>query len=185
MFVRIAYNNISVAFRAVVYGVLFGIGTILILWYNGLMLGVFQYIFFSQGLGWQSVLVVWIHGTLEISAIVISGCAGLILGKGFLFPGTYTRLQSFLRSAKDAMKICISLIPIFIVAAFFESYITHLMSNAFDKDTTNIGMPVPVSILILASSLFFIIWYFIIRPIRLHKRGFMLVDGVIVKRETK
>src|SRR6187402_1823441 len=91
MFVRIAYNNISVAFRAVVYGVLFGIGTIYLMWTNGLMLGCFQYIFFSQGLGWQSVLVIWIHGTLEISAIVISSCAGLILGFGFLFPGTYTR----------------------------------------------------------------------------------------------
>ncbi len=185
MFVHIAYNNISVAFRAVVYGVLFGIGTVLIMWTNGLMLGCFQYIFFSQGLGWQSVLVVWIHGTLEISAIVISACAGLILGKGFLFPGTYTRMQSFLRSAKDAMKICISLVPIFIVAAFFESYITHLMSNAFDKDTTNIGMPVPVSILILASSLYFIVWYFVLRPIWLHKRGYKLVNGEIVKPDIK
>src|ERR1035437_3973826 len=73
-------------------------------------------------------------------AIVIASCAGLILGFGFLFPGTYTRKQSFLRAAKDAMKICISLVPIFIVAAFFESYITHLMSNTFDKDPGNIGL---------------------------------------------
>ena len=181
MFVRIAYNNIGVAFRSVIFGVLFGIGTIYIMWQTGLMLGCFQYIFFSQGLGWQSVLVIWIHGTLEISAIVISSCAGLILGFGFLFPGTYTRMQSFLRAAKDAMKICISLIPIFIVAAFFESYITHLMSNTFDKDTTNIGLPVPVSILILAGSLSFIVWYFVIYPLRLHKRGIRLINDKIVK----
>ena len=181
MFVQIAYNNISVAFEAVVFGILFGIGTIYLMWTNGLMLGCFQYIFFSQGLGWQSVLVIWIHGTLEISAIVIASCAGLIMGYGFLFPGTYTRMQSFLRSAKDAMKICISLVPIFIVAAFFESYVTHLMSNAFDKDTTNIGLPIPVGILILLASISFIVWYFVLYPIRLHKLGVKFVDGKIEK----
>jgi uncharacterized membrane protein SpoIIM required for sporulation len=183
MFVHIAYNNISVAFKAVIFGVFFGLGTIFMMWQNGLMLGCFQYIFFEQGLGWQSVLVIWIHGTLEISAIVIASCAGLILGYGFLFPGTYTRMQSFLKGAKNAMKICISLIPIFILAAFFESYITHLMSNAFDKDTTNIGLPIPVSLIILSGSFIFVIWYFIIYPIRLHKKGVQLTDGEIVKQE--
>ncbi len=185
MFVHIAYNNISVAFKAVVFGVLFGVGTIFMMWQNGLMLGCFQYIFFEQGLGWQSVLVIWIHGSLEISAVVIASCAGLILGYGFLFPGTYTRMQSFLKAAKNAMKICISLIPIFIIAAFFESYITHLMSNAFDKDTTNIGLPIPVSMVILSGSFIFIIWYFIIYPIRLHKRGVKLTDGEIIKQEVE
>ena len=180
MFVGIAYNNIGVAFRAVLFGVLFGIGTIVLMWQTGLMLGCFQYIFFSQGLGWQSVLVIWVHGTLEISAIVIASCAGFILGFGCLFPGTYTRLQSFLRAAKDAMKICISLIPIFIVAAFFESYVTHLMSNTFDKDPSNIGLPVPFSVLILLSSLIFIIWYFVLYPLKLHKKGFILVNDNII-----
>jgi uncharacterized membrane protein SpoIIM required for sporulation len=181
MFVHIAYNNISVAFKSVVFGVLFGIGTILLMWSNGLMLGCFQYIFFSQGLGWQSVMVIWIHGTLEISSIVIASCAGLILGFGWLFPGTHTRRQSFLRSAKDAMKICISLIPFFIVAAFFESYVTHLMSNTFQRDSHDIGLPVPVSIIILAGSFFLILWYFILYPIRLHKKGVVLQDGKIIK----
>ena len=183
MFVHIAYNNIGVAFKSVVFGLLFGAGTILLMWQNGVMLGCFHYIFFSQGLGWQSVLVIWIHGTLEISAIVIASCAGLILGIGFLFPGTYTRMQSFLIAAKNAMKICISLVPIFIVAAFFESYITHLMSNAFDKDSANIGLPVPISVAILLGSLSFIIWYFIIYPIRLVKSGIQLSNGEIVKRK--
>lgn len=181
MFVHIAYNNISVAFRSVVFGVLFGIGTIFLMWSNGLMLGCFQYIFFSQGLGWQSVLVIWIHGTIEISSIVIASCAGLILGFGWLFPGTYTRRQSFLRSVKDAMKICVSLIPFFIVAAFFESYVTHLMSNTFQRDSHDIGLPVPVSVIILSGSFFLILWYFILYPIRLHKKGVALADGKIIK----
>ncbi len=182
MFVRIAYNNISVAFKSVVFGVLFGIGTLFLMWSNGLMLGCFQYIFFSQGLGWESVMVIWIHGTIEISSIVIASCAGFILGFGWLFPGTYTRKQSFLRGAKDAMKICISLIPFFIIAAFFESYITHLMSNTFQKNSTDIGLPVPASLLILSGSFFLILWYFVLYPLRLIREGFELKDRKISKK---
>ena len=181
MFVTIAFNNISVAFKTVIFGVIFGIGTILFMWSNGLMLGCFQYIFFSQGLGWQSVLVIWIHGTIEISSIVIASCAGIILGTGWLFPGTYTRKQSFLRGVKDAVKICISLIPFFIIAAFFESYVTHLMSNTFEKNSVDIGLPVPVSIMILAGSFMLVLWYFVLYPIRLHNSGFTLKDGKILK----
>lgn len=183
MFVHIAYNNISVAFKSVVFGVLFGIGTLLLMWSNGLMLGCFQYIFFSQGLGWQSVMVIWIHGTLEISSIVIASCAGLILGFGWLLPGTYTRRILFLKSAKDAMKICVSLVPFFIVAAFFESYVTHLMSNTFQKDSLDIGLPVPVSIIILAGSFSLVLWYFVLYPIRLHKQGVKLEDGKIIMKD--
>ena len=181
MFVRIAYNNISVAFKSVLSGILFGIGTIMLMWTNGLMLGCFQYIFFSQGLGWQSVMVIWIHGTIEISSIVIASCAGFILGFGWLFPGTYTRKESFLKSAKDAMKICVSLIPFFIIAAFFESYVTHLMSNTFQRDSHDIGLPVPVSIIILAGSFFLIVWYFVLYPIKLHKNGVVLEGKKIIK----
>ena len=63
----------------------------------------------------------------------------------------------------------IVLVPIFIVAAFFESYLTHLMSNTFDKEN-NAGMPVWVSAVILGASLSFISWYFVLYPIRLHKK---------------
>lgn len=181
MFIQIAYNNISVAFKTIVYGLLFGIGTLILMWTNGLMLGCFEYIFFSQGLGWQSVLVIWIHGTIEISSIVIASCAGLILGFGWLFPGTFTRRQSFLKSARDAMKICVSLIPFFIVAAFFESYVTHLMSNTFQKNSHNLGLPVPVSLCILAGSLWLILWYFVFYPIRLERKGFSIKNGQILK----
>lgn len=180
MLVRIAYNNISVAFKAIVSGLLLGVGTILLMWTNGLMLGVFQYIFFAEGLGWQSVLVIWIHGTIEISSIVIASCAGLILGFSWIFPGTYTRRHAFLRGAKDAMKICISLVPFFIIAAFFESYVTHLMSNTFAKDSADLGLPVPVSILILVGSFLLILWYFLIYPIKLHRAGFRFREGKII-----
>nr|WP_317175272.1 stage II sporulation protein M [Pedobacter roseus] len=86
MFLQIGSNNIFVALYTFVLGILFSFGSIVSLFRNGIMLGSFQYFFFSKGLGIQSVLVIWIHGTLEISAIVLAGAAGLILGNSFLFP---------------------------------------------------------------------------------------------------
>lgn len=169
MFVRIAFNNLKVGFLMVAGGIFFGIGTMLLFFQNCIMLGSFQYMFFAKGLGWQSVLVIWIHGTLEISGMIIEACAGFVLAKSILFPGTYSRWFSFKRGVKDAMKICVSLIPITIMAAFLESYITYLSSNAFDK-TTNTSLALSVSISILLLSLVFIVWYFIIYPILLEKR---------------
>jgi hypothetical protein len=87
-------------------------------------------------------------------------------------------MQSFKRGAKDAAKVLISLIPFFIVAAFLESYITNLMSSTYDR--SGAGMPVWLSVLILSSSFLLIIWYFIILPIRLHKKGFFIkTDGIV------
>ncbi|WP_257668370.1 stage II sporulation protein M [Parapedobacter tibetensis] len=158
MFFYIAINNIWVSFVAFVLGVFFSVGTVYMLIRNGIMLGSFQYYFFSKGLGWDSVLVIWIHGTLEISAIVIAGAAGLVLGNSILFPKTYSRMDSFRQGAKDGLKIVIGLIPIFIIAAFLEGYVTRHTS-----------MPAWVSCSILATSLAFIIWYVIIYPNRLHQ----------------
>lgn len=169
MWVRIAFNNIKVGFLMVVSGITFGLGTLYLYVQNSIMVGSFQYMFFAKGLGWQSVLVIWIHGTLEISGMIIEACAGFILARSILFPGTYARWISFKRGVKDAMKICVSLVPITILAAFLESYITRLSSNAFDK-STNTSLPVPASISILAVSLFFILWYFVIYPIRLERK---------------
>ena len=169
MFVRIAFNNIKVGFLMVAGGILFGIGTMLVFFQNCIMLGSFQYMFFAKGLGWESVLVIWIHGTLEISGMIIEACAGFMLARSILFPGTYSRWQSFKKGVKDAMKICVSLIPITILAAFLESYITYLSSNAFDR-STNTSLSTAVSMSILAGSFMFIVWYFVLYPIVLEKR---------------
>jgi uncharacterized membrane protein SpoIIM required for sporulation len=163
MFIAIAFNNIKVSFVVFVEGLLLGVGTVYGLFYNGVMLGSFEYYFFSRGLGWDSILVVFIHGTLEIAAIIIAGAAGLVLGKGILFPKTLTRSQSIMRGAKDGMKIIVGLLPVFLTAAFFEGFITR-----------HTGMPIWLSISILAASLVFIIWYFVLYPLYLHRKANVL-----------
>src|ERR1700722_20254351 len=68
MFLYIVVNNVKVAFMIFVAGFVVSIGTIWLLFNNGVMVGAFQYYFFSKGLGWKSILVIWLHGTLEISS---------------------------------------------------------------------------------------------------------------------
>jgi uncharacterized membrane protein SpoIIM required for sporulation len=159
MFLQIAFNNIKVAFVTYTTGIFAGMGTLYFLFRNGLMVGVFEYLFFHHHLGLQSLLVIFVHGILELSAIVIAGCAGLTIGNSLLFPGTYTRLQSLNKAAKESVKIIISLVPIFVVAAFFEGFITR-----------HTEMPLWLSISILLSSAGFITWYFIVYPIRLSRK---------------
>ncbi|HET9277964.1 MAG TPA: stage II sporulation protein M [Flavitalea sp.] len=159
MFLTIALNNVKVSFMVFVGGLLLSIGTVWMLFENGMMLGSFQTFFFLKDLGWQSVLVVWVHGTLEISAIIIAGAAGLIVGNSILFPGTHKRIQSLKRGAKDGLKLMIGLVPVFIVAAFLEGYITRYST-----------MPKAISITILVGSFTFIIWYFVVYPIKLHRQ---------------
>lgn len=169
MFVTIAFNNIRVAFQAFLFGILFGIGSLYILFYNGIMIGAFEQMFFAKGLGLPSLMVIWMHGIIEISAIIIAGAAGLIMGGGLLFPGTFSRAQSFKRGVKDAVKIVIALVPFFIVAAILESYVTHLVSNTFSKDKVA-AMPVWLTIFLLILSLILIGWYFIYYPIKVERK---------------
>jgi uncharacterized membrane protein SpoIIM required for sporulation len=159
MFVAIATNNIKVSFVIFICGFILSIGTIWQLFQNGVMIGAFQYYFFAKGLGLKSVLVIWIHGTLEISSVIIAGAAGLVLGNSILFPGTHRRIDSLKRGGKDGLKLMIGLVPVFIVAAFLEGFVTRYS-----------GMPVLLSVSILGGSLFFVVWYFVVYPIQLEKK---------------
>ena len=159
MFLRIAVNNIKVSFMTFVAGIFLSLGTIWMMFRNGVMIGAFQYYFFAKGLGLKSILVIWLHGTLEISSIIIAGGAGLVLGNSILFPGTHKRIYSLKRGAKDGLKLLIGLVPVFITAAFIEGFVTRYSS-----------MPVWASGSILLISLVFIIWYFVIYPIRVEKK---------------
>ncbi|MDX1445814.1 stage II sporulation protein M [Lishizhenia sp.] len=125
MFYTITLNNIKVAFLCFLGGILFSFGTHYLVFKNGMMLGSFQYFYVLKGLGLSSFLAIWIHGAFEISAIVVAAGAGFTLGHSLLFPGSYSRLQSFQLGAKRSMRIMIALVPVFIIAGFLESYVTR------------------------------------------------------------
>ncbi|MFA7381762.1 MAG: stage II sporulation protein M [Bacteroidia bacterium] len=161
MFLGITFNNVLVTFRVFLFGLFMGIGTLAMLFYNGVMLGVFQYFFFKQDLLIESMLSVWLHGTLEISCIIISGGAGITLGRGIIFPGTYNRLQSFQMAAIRSLKLLLGTIPILVFAAFIESFITRYTE-----------MPPWIKLSLILVSLFFISGYFVFYPFYKSKKGF-------------
>ena len=124
MFIHITTNNLKVAFLTFFVGFFFTLGTHMLLFYNGVMLGAFQYFFHIKGLLITSFLGIWIHGAFEISAIVLAGGAGITAGNGLLFPKSYSRMQSLQLSTKRGLKIMLSLVPFIIAAGFLESFVT-------------------------------------------------------------
>lgn len=158
MFLGITINNIRVALMAFVFGIFAGLGTLYIIMQNAIMLGSFQYFFYEQGLLWESVRTIWIHGTIEISVIIVAACAGLVVGKGILFPGTFTRLTSFVQGVKAGLKIVISTVPFFIIAGFLEGFVTR-----------HTEMPDWLAIIIISLSLVLILFYYVFYPIYLNR----------------
>lgn len=128
MFFRIAVNNLSIAFRTFLSGLIFGIGTVGTLIFNGIMVGVFQYFFIERGLFVDSALTIWMHGTFEISAIIIAGGAGLMLGRALVFPGTFTRLQSLRIAARSGIRVILLVGLMLFVAAIIETFVTRYTS---------------------------------------------------------
>lgn len=160
MFFRITWNNVLVSFRVFVFGIFASLGTAFFLFYNGLMVGTFI-MFFSQEQQLSHALpVIMLHGTIELSSIVIAAAAGFTMGNSLLFPGTYSRLDSFKRGALNGLKIVMGLVPFFILAGFIESFITRY---AF--------MPVSIKALIIILSAMLMIYYFVIYPIRIKGHG--------------
>jgi len=153
MSVGITMNNLYVAILTFVLGILAGVGTIALLLRNGIMIGSFQYFFIERDLFWESFLTVWLHGTLEISAIIIAGAAGITMGRGLAFPGTYTRMQAFQRSARRGLKILIGIVPIIILAGFIEGYLTRHTET-----------PDVIRGVFIAVCAFFVVMYFIWYP---------------------
>ena len=160
MFFMITWNNVLVSFRVFVLGIFASLGTGVMLFYNGLMVGTFVMFFAQEQQLDHALPVIMLHGTIELSSIVIAAAAGFTLGNSLLFPGTYSRLESFKKGAVNGLKIVMGLVPFFILAGFIESFITRY---AF--------MPVAIKALIITLSAVLMIFYFVIYPIRLKQHG--------------
>lgn len=163
MFIYIMVNNIMVSFSYFFRGILLGIPSLTALAKESMRLGAFEYMFYSNNLGGKAVVTVLLHGLLELTAIIITCGAGVIMGKSFLFPGRHSRLLALQQATKEAVKIIFGLIPVFVIAAFIEGYLTRHYKMS-------LWLSVPFLIICGAA----IIWYFIIHPYRLQrmeKRG--------------
>lgn len=153
MFSSITMNNIMVSFRIFVSGILTSVVTGIMLFFNGIMIGCFDMFFFQHGLLSDALLATMLHGTLELSAIIVAGAAGLALGNGWLFPGTYKRIESLRRGAKRGVKIVVGTVPVFVIAGFIESFITR-----------HSDMPLGLKLTIIGLSAVFVIVYYVVLP---------------------
>lgn len=153
MFLGITWNNVKVSFMVFVMGVFTSLGTGFLLFQNGVMVGSFQTFFFQQGLGFESMLAMWLHGTLEIWAIIVSGAAGITLGNGWLMPGTYGRLTSFMMAARRGLKIIVGTVPVFVMAGFIEGFATR-----------HTEWPTWLRLTIIGASALFIGYYYLYLP---------------------
>ncbi len=124
-------NNISVAFRCFAGGMLLGIGTLLVLFFNGMFIGSvaghltrLDYVdtFYPFVIG---------HGSFELTAIVFSGAAGLRLGYALINPGPFSRLEGLRRAGGDVIPMIYGIVLMLVIAAFLEAFWSSstLLSN--------------------------------------------------------
>lgn len=159
MFLYITFNNIYVSFLFYILGITFGIGTLWRLFSTGIMVGSFLNFFYQKKLFTDAMLAIWMHGTIEIAVAVIAGAAGLVLAQGTVFPGTYSRIESMKRGAKDGLKMVIGLVPCFVIAGFIESFLTrHYYVSPI------------LSATVIVLSFTFIVTYFGVYPIILEQQ---------------
>ncbi|OUS02603.1 hypothetical protein A9Q86_03175 [Flavobacteriales bacterium 33_180_T64] len=159
-FIGITLNNLMVGINSFVLGIFGGLGTAYYMLHNGIMVGAFQFFFYKEGVLWESVRGIWIHGSMEIFAIVIEGAAGLILGASILFPKTYSRMISFKMGFKNGVKILISTFPFTIAAGFLEGYVTRYSNT----------MPNWLSVGIILFTLSLISFYYLVYPFILNSK---------------
>ena len=160
MFFRIAWNNIMVSFKVFVYGIFTSIFSGFVLFQNGVMVGTFVTFFYKEQQLAQAFPVIMLHGTIELTSIVIAAAAGFEMGNSLIFPKTYSRLVSFQKGALRGLKIVIGLVPFFILAAFIESFITRYAFMHWSLKTLVIGV-----------SAILMIYYFVIYPLKLYSNG--------------
>ncbi len=158
-------NNIGVAFRTFASGLLWGVGSMFFLFYNGLLFGAVAGHLLNVGYAETFFTFVIAHGSFELTAIAISGAAGLKLGMSLLYPGNTTRLESLKNAAHIAIQLVYGVIAMLLIAAFIEAFWSS--NNIFDAwqkylvgavlwavvacyllfSGRSVGRPVPTSVL--------------------------------------
>ena len=115
-------NNISVTFTTFAGGMLAGLGTIYVLWNNGLHIGAIATLVGQNNLAYPFWAFVFPHGALELPAIFLAGGAGLLLGRGLLFPGRHRRLEALKQAGNQAILLMFGVVPMLVIAGIIEGF---------------------------------------------------------------
>jgi uncharacterized membrane protein SpoIIM required for sporulation len=122
-------NNARVGILAFATGFVAGLPTLLLLFYNGLVLGAFAALFHARGLGVE--LWAWLlpHGVTELLAVVLCGAAGFRLGHGLVFPGALTRLDSLREHGRAAAVIVVGAVVMLFAAGLIEGVFRQTVTS--------------------------------------------------------
>jgi uncharacterized membrane protein SpoIIM required for sporulation len=113
-------HNAQIAIFAFALGFAFGVPSLLLILYNGLMLGAILEVFAAKGLGENIAAWLMIHGTTEIFAICIAGAAGLKIGMAIAFPGVDSRMAAAVKAGKISATAMIGVVLMLAVAGLLE-----------------------------------------------------------------
>ena len=129
----ITTNNLGVTFVTFAGGILFGLGTIYSVGWNGVLLGVIGMACQQHHMSVKLWSFVVPHGSLELPAIVLAGAAGLRLGFGMLFPGVYSRRYSIGRAGAEAVQLLAGTIPLLLCAGLLEGFFSPTHAPVYLK----------------------------------------------------
>jgi uncharacterized membrane protein SpoIIM required for sporulation len=145
----IVTNNVQVTFFAFALGITCGIGTAYVMVTNGLLLGALSALFARHGTALHFWGLILPHGVIELSAVVIAGGAGLLLGRAVVFPGHRSRREALHLYGLDAVKLILGCVPLLVVAGCIEGFITPAALPLWLKYGVGVGSGV-----VLAAYLF-------------------------------
>ncbi len=124
MSAEIMVNNIRVAILAFAGGITFGILTVYVLIYNGIIIGALAGLFYQYDNSYAFWAYIVPHGVIELLAIFIAGGAGLLMGYKLFVPGAYTRGYQLKLQTLRSVQLLLGTIPLFVIAGIIEGFIT-------------------------------------------------------------
>lgn len=163
---QIITNNIGVSFFAFAGGVLLGLGTLYILYYNGVMLGAIVAAFVEAPAA--AALNFWgfvaPHGVLELPAIFLAASAGLMLGYALVNPGDHDRKTALKLAGRQAANIVLGVAALLVIAGIIEGFFSPTLTSELNK-------------FLFAGALFLaFIWYLFLMPLRQPRRALTLLN---------
>jgi uncharacterized membrane protein SpoIIM required for sporulation len=117
-------NNIGVSFMAFAGGIVAGLGTLYLMFFNGVEIGTVLAACAQAHMAKDLLSFMAAHGALELPSIFIAGGAGLRLAAGLLFPGVLSRRDSLALGAREAVRLLAGVVPLLFVAGMLEAFLS-------------------------------------------------------------
>jgi uncharacterized membrane protein SpoIIM required for sporulation len=122
-------HNTMIGLMAFGLGIAAGVPTLMLMVYNGLVVGAAAGLHYDRGLLVEFIGWISIHGVTEIGAIVLCGAGGLVIAQHELFPGRYTRVDNIAIRGRTAAHLAVGAVLMFLVAGFIEGGLRQLVAD--------------------------------------------------------